>query len=754
MAAAFLVLHVNSLAPTPGSIDSVNFILGVRDFELADHRPHPPGYPAFMALGKVSRGIAQRVSALAPDDPIRLETRALAVWSALLGALALFPLVRIFRLLGTDDRGAVAAVALTAACPLYWFTATRPMSDISGLAAALIAQALLIADWRREQTAAPPRANGSPWRQRPLLVAGAVAAGAAIGFRSQNLWLTVPLLSVLLFREMRQRAFRGLVVVMAAFVAGVLAWGIPLLVASGGLDAYLRALSAQGGEDFAGADMLVTHPTPRRLVRGLVWTVAYPWGDKHLALIVIGLALIGSTAMWWRVRESAKILCITCLPYAIFHLLFQEPTASRYALPLVPAVSYLAVRGLDVFPRPVTPWLVAGLVAASLSIALPPATLYAREGNPAYRAVSDIERRLAASKEPGAAKPVLGLHHAVARVLRARHLESRVLPSAPMHEWLSLVEYWKAGGRAPVWFLAEPGRHDLAVIDRNSRRLVRSYDWPFERKFLMTNVRPGGVVWYEMRPPGWMAGEGWSLTPELAGVAWRDGRGPHREPIVAFLRRRSEGAILLVGGRHLGGMGDPPIPIEVSLDGRTIESWVVPPGAFLKTWRLPAGSLGGRDDYAALTIRSRSMEPGDTARVAIEQFDVQSEGSLVVGFDSGWYEQEYDSEADRSWRWATRSATLRIFHPRRDVVLEMTGERPLTYLDQAPTVTVRAGGEELARVIVDGALALRVRIPARALEGSGGILTIETDRDFVPDVVFGNGDRRALSLRVFDARLH
>ncbi len=34
------------------------------------------------------------------------------------------------------------------------------------------------------------------------------------------------------------------------------------------------------------------------------------------------------------------------VPYAIFHLLFQETVTTRYALPLVPAVAYLAVRGL------------------------------------------------------------------------------------------------------------------------------------------------------------------------------------------------------------------------------------------------------------------------------------------------------------------------------------------------------------------------------------------------------------------------
>ena len=51
-AALFLLLHLPYLPKSLEDVDSINFALGVRDFNVAHHQPHPPGYPVFMALAK------------------------------------------------------------------------------------------------------------------------------------------------------------------------------------------------------------------------------------------------------------------------------------------------------------------------------------------------------------------------------------------------------------------------------------------------------------------------------------------------------------------------------------------------------------------------------------------------------------------------------------------------------------------------------------------------------------------------------
>jgi hypothetical protein len=46
----------------------------------------------------------------------------------------------------------------------------------------------------------------------------------------------------------------------------------------------------------------------------------------------------------------------------------------------------------------------------------------------------------------------------------------------------------------------------------------------------------------------------------------------------------------------------------------------------------------------------------------------------------------------------------------------------------------------------------RITVPAGALALAGGIITIETDRTYLPGVVEGSADTRRLGLRIFTCR--
>src|SRR5215471_11360668 len=127
----FLVAHFAWLPRTLEDLDSVNFALGVRDFDVARHQPHPPGYPVYIALAKLSTATLRMVGVEAPAP------RGLAIWSAIGGALALPALFTFFRRLEGRDTVAAWMLLAAAACPLFWFTSLRPLSDMLGFAAAM-----------------------------------------------------------------------------------------------------------------------------------------------------------------------------------------------------------------------------------------------------------------------------------------------------------------------------------------------------------------------------------------------------------------------------------------------------------------------------------------------------------------------------------------------------------------------------------------------------------------------------------------
>ena len=161
IAAAFLAAHLPYLQSSLEDLDSINFALGIRAFDVAHDQPHPPGYPLYIAAAKLVH------LAIAP------EAKALALMSVVAGALSVLALFALFRALDpgtTSIRRPLIATLLVVTAPLYWFTAARPLSDTPGLALALGVQALALGAKR-------PRD----------LVGASLLAALATGVRSQVL---------------------------------------------------------------------------------------------------------------------------------------------------------------------------------------------------------------------------------------------------------------------------------------------------------------------------------------------------------------------------------------------------------------------------------------------------------------------------------------------------------------------------------------------------------------------------------------
>ena len=353
---------------------------------------------------------------------------------------------------------ALWATALLAASPLFWLAGSRPMSDMPGLALALAGQALLL--------------TGAT--ERRALVIGALIAGLAAGVRVQTACLTLPLLAFALFHQRREGVLWIATRPLAALAAGGLAWALPLIVLSGGIDRYLVALGTQAGEDFAWTGMLWTTPTPRRLAFALWETFVLPWDSVPLGIVVGLLALAGLLIGLLRQRRAVLLLALAFGPYAIFHLLFQETIHARYAMPTLPAMAWLAVCSTSLARR-AAPAVSAAIVAAALGFAVPVGVAYSGEAHPAFRAIAAMDESRATHQ--GASTFA---HFSMLRPLEAASptgMPNVAVKPRRSREWLGPVEYWRGGGRGMVWFLADPKRTDLALIDPQSRRDVTRYRW-------------------------------------------------------------------------------------------------------------------------------------------------------------------------------------------------------------------------------------------------------------------------------------
>lgn len=723
LAAAYGAAHLFTLAPSLEDIDSINFALGLRDFDPAQHQPHPPGYPIYIAAGRV---LLAGVNAARPGlERVIAEARAMSLLSVIAGALAIAFAWRVFDLLARDAepevRGRVRlwATILLAVCPLFWLTGVRPMSDMPGLAVALAAQALVL--------------SGS-------LKPGAFLAGLALGIRSQTLWLTAPLIGFELYRCRGERAWRERATVVLLAAAGTLCWAVPLVVATGGVDAYLTALGSQAGEDFAFVDMLWANPTPRRLAFGLIHTLVLPWGSFLLAGLVLALAVAGALLMLLREPGALATTILAFAPYALFHLVFQETVSVRYALPVAAPVAFTAARALaaagaatNMFATPVAVVLLISSVVGAMA--------YASAPHPAFRAIADASRRAEVDRPA-----LVTSHFELRRPLRAAEPAALPVVYAPhRREWLELVSYWAGGGQGPVWFLANPRRADMDLIDPHSRRDVVRYRWRAEDRPEVSGTRPAAVDWYRLRPPGWFLGEGWSLTPETGGLTQATGSGPDRQAIRGYVRRHAGPMHVLVGGRHLGEPSSAPARFEMTLDGAVIDRWTVTAGdpAFLRFVELPAGLPGQEGSYATLSIA------GPGAPAAIRQFDIQPSSRAVFGFGPGWHDEELDVATGLRWRWTSDRAVLRVRAPMRSIRVRLRGESPLKYFDAPPTVTLSAGGRVIKRLQPSADWTWEVDIPADAVAASNGDVVIDTTQAFVPSETSGSPDMRRLGMRVF-----
>jgi dolichyl-phosphate-mannose-protein mannosyltransferase len=349
--AGFAVVAVVRALTLPRSLwelDEMLFARAVEQFDPLTHRPHPPGYPLLVGLGKLFN--------LVFDDPFT-SLVALSFVSSLVGYAAL---VAAFRRIGGEgaERLAVAGALLFHLSPVMLVQAPLPMSDPPAL------MFISLALW----AAAMVAQGGSAWAAIGL----GASASAAIGCRPQLALAVLPMLAVALWQAPGWRR-RG--EALAGFTLVSLLWFLPLVVATGGprgfLDYELKQVSYVATHDARSAR------AGRDPIALAARFIANPWGPRWLAVPVLVLAGAGVKRLV-RLRRTAALplAALSGTQLAVCLAIMDPGDAVRYALPAVLGVAFAVAAGCEAAAettrQPAVAWLTPALVlAVSAAYAVP-----------------------------------------------------------------------------------------------------------------------------------------------------------------------------------------------------------------------------------------------------------------------------------------------------------------------------------------------------------------------------------------------
>jgi hypothetical protein len=295
-----------ALAKSPWDWDEMLFMLAMRNYDVAAHHPHPPGFPLWIFF-------ADLVHALGIDEFHSLQILAF------LGAVAIVPaMFALCRALRMPFATSLAAAAILAFFPNVWFFGGTALSDVPSMTLVVVALALLFGE--------------------NTYFAGVIVLAIAAGIRPQNLLIgAVPLL-LASFRQRKRD------VVLAALIgAAIVGASYGIAIEKTGWSAYRETVAAHG-QYIAQTDSFRS-PSRPPLWRVFVDFFVRPY---RMPAINIAIALAAAVSLVARRRHAAMMLAAFA-PFCIFAwLMLDHFSASRFSIGYAPLIALLAADGIAI----------------------------------------------------------------------------------------------------------------------------------------------------------------------------------------------------------------------------------------------------------------------------------------------------------------------------------------------------------------------------------------------------------------------
>jgi Dolichyl-phosphate-mannose-protein mannosyltransferase len=291
--------------------DAVQFALALTEYDIAKHQPHPPGYILYVMMGH------------ALNAWVRDATAAYVALAVIVSGLTTFVVYFLARAI-YGRATAVAAAALLAVSPLFWFYGSV---GLSYAAEALAASTVAYFAFRA--------LAGS----EPHVYVGALYLGLAGGIRQSILVLLFPLWLAAATAGVRRARVTVLGLVLIALAA--LSWFLPMIWLTGGLAQYLEA-SINLAELMVKPTLVGTTSLAVTLAqaRHLLETVVVGLGP--LALAVLALPLYVRRVGWG--RREWFLVGWTAPPVLVYTLVHFGQAG--YVLIFLPALVILFARVL------------------------------------------------------------------------------------------------------------------------------------------------------------------------------------------------------------------------------------------------------------------------------------------------------------------------------------------------------------------------------------------------------------------------
>jgi hypothetical protein len=292
--------------------DEVLFAAALHHYDVAQHHPHPPGFPLFFALAKIARTFIH-------DDFHSL--RAISVLASLFVFPAMFALARSLRF---RFRTCVVAALLFSFLPNVWYWGGTGFTDELALVTALAGAAFLLRDDRRS-----------------TYILGCIFFAATMLVRAQNVLLAWPWI-VASWRRWRGSR-RTNVIIGTSLILALVTIGYGIAAKLSGIDDYLFALKSHQ-QYIVNVDGLLN---PIRLpMREIFFRFLFnPFQSGAASMVMFVFTLIAFA----RPRRAHLDAVLTFIPNFFLTWFFLNPTGvSRLSLAYIAMNALLAADGMDV----------------------------------------------------------------------------------------------------------------------------------------------------------------------------------------------------------------------------------------------------------------------------------------------------------------------------------------------------------------------------------------------------------------------